>query len=49
MPPLESLPVHPGRRILLVALHGVAMKIKDVLGCTYPVGLFGRDMGSQLL
>ena len=47
--PLESLPVHAGRRILLIALHGVAMKIKDVLGCAYPAGLFCRDMESQLL
>ncbi|KAK3369693.1 heterokaryon incompatibility protein-domain-containing protein [Lasiosphaeria ovina] len=33
----------------LIALYGVAMKIKDLLGCEYSAGLFGRDMESQLL
>jgi hypothetical protein len=33
----------------LIALHGVAMKIKNVLGCQYSAGLFHRDMESQLL
>ena len=39
----------PVAHILLMALHGVAMHIKDVLGCAYPAGLFGRDMGSQIM
>jgi len=33
----------------LVALHGVAVKIKQVLGCQYAAGLFSRDIESQLL
>jgi hypothetical protein len=32
----------------LIALHGVAMKIKDLLGCQYAAGLFSKDMESQL-
>jgi hypothetical protein len=33
----------------LVALHGVAMRVGEVLGCRYAAGLFGRNMESQLL
>jgi len=32
----------------LIALHGVAMKIKELLGCQYAAGLFSKDMESQL-
>ena len=33
----------------LIALHGVAMRVKEVLGCQYAAGLFSRNMESQLL
>ncbi|KAK3315812.1 heterokaryon incompatibility protein-domain-containing protein [Apodospora peruviana] len=33
----------------LIALHGAVMRIKQVLGCQYPAGLFSRDMESQML
>ncbi|CAI6099895.1 unnamed protein product [Clonostachys chloroleuca] len=33
----------------LVAIYGVAMKVKNVLGCRYVAGLFTQHMESQLL
>jgi len=33
----------------LVAIYGVAMKIKKIFGCQYAAGLFSRKMESQLL
>ncbi|KAH8807418.1 heterokaryon incompatibility protein-domain-containing protein [Xylogone sp. PMI_703] len=32
----------------LVAIYGVAMKIKEIFDCQYAAGLFSRDMESQL-
>ena len=33
----------------LVAIHGMAMRIKDVFGGHYAASLFSRNMNSQLL
>jgi len=33
----------------LAAIHGVAMRIKDVFGAQYAAGLFSRNMNNQLL
>ncbi|KAF9893544.1 hypothetical protein FE257_010856 [Aspergillus nanangensis] len=33
----------------LIAIHGVAMKIKDIFDCRYAAGLFSHNMESQLI